>query len=271
MDPLALQLRISVALLLGVTIAGIAGFMILEGLSFIDALYFCVVTLATVGYGDIHPMTTAGKLLSIVIIIGGVGSFVGVVANSVELWVTRREKEAWLRKIGILIGIFYSEVGTPLLRSFVRSDPLPNAGAGGRTTAAPSLDRVREVNRRLRGTEIDPQAMRVLLPNLRGFLHEKRELLLRLLENPVLFEHESFTDLLRAVFHLAEELSYREDLADLPPTDVAHLASDAKRAYVLMIDQWIEYMQYLETHYPYLYSLAMRTNPFDAAASALVR
>ncbi|RPJ53132.1 MAG: two pore domain potassium channel family protein, partial [Methanobacteriota archaeon] len=266
-----LQLRISVALLIGVTIAGIAGFMILEGLSFVDALYFCVVTLATVGYGDIHPVTAAGKALSIVLIIGGVGSFVGVVANSVELWVTRREKEAWLRKIGILIGIFYSEVGTPLLRIFVRSNPLPSDGAKAQAPSAPSLDRVRELNRRLDAAEIGPLAMRALLPELRQLLREKRGLLMRLLENPLLFEHEAFTDLLRAIFHLAEELSYREGLADLPLTDIAHLAADAKRAYVLMIDQWIGYMQHLETHYPYLYSLALRTNPFDAAASAIVR
>jgi len=39
---------------------------------------------------------------------------------------------------------------------------------------------------------------------------------LRLLENPVLLEHESFTELLRSVFHLSEELEQRDDFGKLP-------------------------------------------------------
>ena len=44
------------------------------------------------------------------------------------------------------------------------------------------------------------------LVNLHNFLAKKREILLHLLENPNLLEHESFTDLLWAVFHLSDEL-----------------------------------------------------------------
>jgi voltage-gated potassium channel len=47
--------------------------MILEGLSFFDAFYFTVVTVATVGYGDIIPVTVAGKVFTVIIIITGVG------------------------------------------------------------------------------------------------------------------------------------------------------------------------------------------------------
>ena len=94
--------------------------------------------------------------------------------------------------------------------------------------------------------------------------------LLRLLENPNLLEHESFTELLRAVFHLAEELSYRNDFSKLPDTDYNHLAGDIKRSYTLLVRQWLDYMKYLNNNYPYLCSLAMRTNPFDQDASPIV-
>jgi hypothetical protein len=93
----------------------------------------------------------------------------------------------------------------------------------------------------------------------------------RLLENPTLLEHESFTDLLRAVFHLAEELAYREDLSQSPGTDRAHLEGDINRAYHLLVHQWLDYMEYLKMNYPYLFSLAMRTNPFDRQASPIVK
>jgi hypothetical protein len=112
---------------------------------------------------------------------------------------------------------------------------------------------------------------RVDLGALREFLLGRRDFLLRLLENPNLLEHETFTDLLRAVFHLTEELESRRDLAALPETDLAHLSNDIARAYSFLVREWLAYMKHLKDNYPYLFSLAIRTNPFDPQASAVVR
>ncbi|HRY76409.1 MAG TPA: hypothetical protein P5217_09010, partial [Methanoregulaceae archaeon] len=81
----------------------------------------------------------------------------------------------------------------------------------------------------------------------------------------------SFTDLLRAVFHLTEELKRRGDFSCLPASDTTHLSGDIRRVYGNLIVQWLDYMQYLKTSYPYLYSLEIRTNPFDTTASPFVR
>jgi len=102
-------------------------------------------------------------------------------------------------------------------------------------------------------------------------LKEKRQFLLNLLENPNLLEHESFTNLLWAVFHLTDELTHRKGLDRLPENDYQHLAGDIKRAHHLLILEWLNYMKHLKTNYPYLFSLAVRTNPFDANASVEVR
>lgn len=109
------------------------------------------------------------------------------------------------------------------------------------------------------------------LAELHNFLVEKRDFMVRLLENPVLLEHESFTELLRAVFHLTEELASREDVTQLPDSDREHLAGDIKRAYTILGDSWLDYMKHLQGNYPYLFSLAMRTNPFDQEASPVVK
>ena len=52
---------------------GTVVYSLLEGWSPLDSLYFCVVTLATVGYGDLHPTTGAAKLFTVGYILVGIG------------------------------------------------------------------------------------------------------------------------------------------------------------------------------------------------------
>ena len=68
--------RLTIALLtLGiVTSIGTVGFVALEGLSIADALYLTVVSITTVGYGDVVPQTTAGRWFTMLLILSGVGS-----------------------------------------------------------------------------------------------------------------------------------------------------------------------------------------------------
>jgi len=116
----------------------------------------------------------------------------------------------------------------------------------------------------------DPKALQ-FLQNLRDFLISQRGFLLRLLENPNLLEQEAFTEQLWAVFHLADELYYRPELTALPNSDYRHLAVDAQRAYSALTSEWLKYMAYLLKRYPYLFSLALRTNPFDPSASPIIK
>lgn len=51
-----------------------------EGLSWLDSVYFCVITLTTVGYGDITPQTDAGKIFTIFYILFGVA----IIASSLS-------------------------------------------------------------------------------------------------------------------------------------------------------------------------------------------
>ena len=104
--------------------------------------------------------------------------------------------------------------------------------------------------------------------DIKNLLVGKRDFMIRLLENPLLLEHETFTDLLWAVFHLTEELEGRTDLSTLSDADYAHLSGDIGRAYNLLVREWLLYMRHLEKNYPYLFSLAVRMNPFNPDACA---
>ena len=185
---------------------------------------------------------------------------------------SEREKRSRLEKLTMVIGAFFSEVGTRLLTFFSDFDPsLENIRKELLVTNNWSEKKFSKMSKRLKSYNYGIETQKVTFKDLRNFLTEKKDFLLRLLENPNLLEHEAFTDLLRAVFHLTEELMARKDFAKLPTSDFEHLAGDIKRAYILLVHQWLDYMKYLKNNYPYLFSLAMRTNPFDQEISPVVK
>ena len=190
----------------------------------------------------------------------------------VDRLLNKREKTALLKKLNMVIGIFFNELGTPLLQSLASFD----RGIGGiRQSLVPTQQWSGKdfTSARERFARYDPvvECEGGPLEELRSYLDGKRSFLLTLMENPNLLEHESFTDLLWAVFHLAQELDARKDLRGLPETDSAHLSGDIQRAYRMLLAEWLSYMRHLKEDYPYLYSLAVRTNPFDPEARPEVR
>ena len=266
------RLQVFMVVFLSILFVGTLGLMFIEGLSPWDAFYFTIVTIATVGYGDISPVTPAGKILAVIIIIAGVGTFLGVVANASEMLLNRREQRIRRQKLNMVIGLFFSEIGTRLLSCFSEFDPqLESIRKDLIVTTEWSDSEFSSVMNRLRNYGYAIDIHRGSLMELRVFLKEKGDFLIRLLENPLLLEHEHFTDLLMALFHLREEMLSRNDLKQLPDSDYAHLSVDIKRVYDLLVHHWIEYMKYLKADYPYLFSHAMRTNPFDPSASPIVK
>jgi len=183
-----------------------------------------------------------------------------------------RDRRMRLKKLNMVIGTFFSEVGTDLLRRFAEFDPeIENRRQHLHITETRSPEGFDKVALGLQKREYSLRIEGMKLEEIRGFLMDKRDFLLRLMENPLLLEHESFTEMLRAVFHLTEELTAREDLVDLSESDARHLATDFGRVYHRLIHEWLEYMEYLRTTHPYLFSFAMRMNPFDRSASPYVR
>jgi hypothetical protein len=183
-----------------------------------------------------------------------------------------RDRQQRMEKLNMVIGIFFSRVGTPLLARLATADTcvIPLKKDLAIHPADWTADRFRAAQDGLSDWHCNVDPAQVDREALRVFLKSNVDFLLRLLENPIVFEHESFTDLMFAVTHLEEELSARSDLTNLPLTDLAHLEIDIERVYSLLVPEWLKYMEYLRNHYPYLFSLAMRQNPFDEKASVVV-
>ncbi len=106
------------------------------------------------------------------------------------------------------------------------------------------------------------------LEELKAFLAAKRVFVLTLLENPNLLEHDRFTDLLWAITHLDEELEARPSVSNLPEKDLEHLAVDVRRLYDHLSSEWLDYVEHLKLRYPFLFSLVLRSHPFQENPSA---
>lgn len=181
------------------------------------------------------------------------------------------EKSSRLEKLNMVIGAFFVQVGTKLLAYLSDMDPeLEDIRSNLLVTSRWSDEDFSRITGGLKGHEYVIDINRLDLRYLNALLSKEREFFLRLIENPALMEHESFTDLLLAIFHLTEELARRPSLEGLPRSDMAHLAVDIGRTYRLLVLEWLDYMRYLKRSYPYLFHLAMRTNPFDQTASPVI-
>ena len=190
----------------------------------------------------------------------------------IERLLAEREKQALLHKLNMVIGAFFGEVGTRLLRDvnvFIMdsSELASHLGINDQWAGREfkdALNFIEDAKFRVEPSLGHLQAIREFLLSQRGFL-------LTLLENSNLLEHERFTDLLWAVSHLTEELEARTDFNSLPTPDLAHIQNDIRRAFGLLIREWLHYMQHLKSAYPYIYSLAVRTNPFNPSASPIIK
>ena len=92
MKPYRLALILST--LAGIVIAGTVFFHIVEGWSWIDSYFFTVVTLSTVGYGNLVPATAIGKIGTTVLIFVGLGVFALAIQQFAHFTMKKREQHA---------------------------------------------------------------------------------------------------------------------------------------------------------------------------------
>ena len=200
-----------------------------------------------------------------------------IVAFLLEGIMGKKEHEAILEKIDMLMGTFFSEIGNDLIAE------LSKVNANKINTE--NLKDIRNWDdkdydnkmKELKANGVDFKAdipkedREEFLNSIHAILVEKREFLVNLINNPNLLEKDEFSSLLLALLHLDEELSRRGEFSDIKDADFNHLNGDMKRVYSKLVYEWVYYLKYLNKYYPYMISLAIRTNPFDTGVKEWVK
>ena len=122
-----LRFRLAATLLAIIVTVGVAGYMLIDGWTFLDSFYMVIITISTVGYTEIHPQGVAGKIFTSSLIVVGVGTLLygfGVFAETLSdnaIGKYRRERQLQrdldaLRDHFIICG--YGRIGTQVVAEF---------------------------------------------------------------------------------------------------------------------------------------------------------
>ena len=194
-----------------------------------------------------------------------------IVVIVIERLLARQEKLVMRNKLNMVVGAFFSEVGNPLIHKFLNfyqsSDEIKKHFSINAKWTSNDFKLAIAFSTSL---AVMPDTPSIDLEYLKTFLSSKRQFLLNLLENPNLLEHEKFSDLLWAIFHLAEELEARPSVTNLSGLDLKHVEGDIRRLNGYLSSQWLAYAEHLKDKYPYLFSLVVRMNPYLNQPSATI-
>ncbi len=120
-----------ILLVAGLIVIGVLGYMVIEKWTFLEALYMVVITLATVGYREVHPLSTAGTIFTILLIVFGVVTLYYVVRVVGEYVLMSRFDEQYKLKqmksqvqnlIGHYIVCGYGRVGSKIARELAKEN-----------------------------------------------------------------------------------------------------------------------------------------------------
>ena len=187
---------------------------------------------------------------------------VGMVTLIINRFLNELENRKKIKKINVIISTFFVEIGIPIISTISKFNGNNDILCEKIKIKEMSSKEYNKLLKEVKEFTFDIYAEPTKLDELYSTLRNYKNSMLNLLANPNLLEHDSFTDMLWAVFHVIDELQTRGEFDKQDRDDIDHLSNDILRAYTALIIEWISYMNYLQKEYPFLFTLALRKNPF---------
>jgi len=82
--------NVLISMVIFTLVIGTIFYHIVEGWTILDSVYFSIITLTTVGYGDIYPITDAGKIFTSFYVLTGIGIIFAFIRASTSRRIKRR-------------------------------------------------------------------------------------------------------------------------------------------------------------------------------------
>jgi len=191
---------------------------------------------------------------------------IAIVTIAVGMIVNEREKRQRLSRTRTLASSFFRDFGTDLISAMIKyADPSPSLSCLAFIDHSWTSRDYIQASAGLKATELTTHCTADDLLALKPLLLSKKADLQAIASNSALLEHEDFTDMLWAIFHLTDELIMRGSLENQSAADMAHLNVDAERALRGLLSNWLCHIEHISTAYPYLYLLELEKNPVRAA------
>jgi len=190
---------------------------------------------------------------------------VAIVTFVINRFLNIIEQQKKNKKINVIISTFFTEVGMQIMTAMSEFNRNHAELSNIIKTNDLNKNNQKQVRSLVKSYKYEMYADPEKLIELAELLAKRKSFMLSLLENSNLLEHDSFTDMIWAVFHVADELQNRGDLRILPDADIKHISNDLRRAYPALINEWIGYIVYLRDEYPFLYEAAKKRSPYCQA------
>ncbi|KIR01225.1 hypothetical protein P261_00039 [Lachnospiraceae bacterium TWA4] len=166
-----------------------------------------------------------------------------------------RDKRERLHKTRMLTSTFFTELGSSLLLAFYQSSecgkeiqPIVQGQNSG-------LE-LKQLQNQIKNANIQVTVTKELYSSVKQLVLENQTKLLVISSNPLLLEHEDFTDMLWGVFHLVDEFRLRGDFDKLKDSDIEHFESDFSSLFELILLNWVVNVQYMKENYPHFFGRA---------------
>ena len=179
------------------------------------------------------------------------------------------EKQERLEKTRILTSSFFSDFGTELISLMIpKMINFPSVAANIAMNESWTQKEFDKAAASIQTSALQLACSPDDFRQIKSLLDAKRMTLLVIASNPSLLDHERFTDMLWALFHLNDELAYRTDLDHLSQMDLLQLNVDAQRVLSETLVNWICHLEFLQKEYPYLFQLEVHRNPFSVSSQS---
>jgi hypothetical protein len=215
-------------------------------------------------FGDLHHI-----MIFLIADIAFVPLEVFFVSVVLERVIEKRDERMITKKLNMLIGLFYQEIGNLILTHLVHADlGLLDNSINASITFKWDDSKYDELATCIHAHKYSVVMEKIDLVYLNQALSNHKDMIVNLITNTSIQEHGPFSEVLMSIFHLADELKHRP-IESLDQMDIDHLKVDIERVYRTLAIEWVSYMSHLQIDYPYLFLTAVKNNPFDKREASI--